>query len=290
MNHLALLRILALSGIVWTGCKSPPTDLQRPKVVTEKVASAPAVPPIDPRCETPCRFLSETGLAAAPDVYKKTCNKDWPAALGNTCEPFDFQRNCIYADKGYTFRNAKWRDVFSKQTWYAGRPDFKETDLSSIARANIQELKRSAIDCRADTIAPIPTKFDASKVSKKDLAIIIEWFADRRDGRVFLPKLLLADNEVISPDRFKENWIDHKYLFQVHPWTPIKYDSGPTPDAVTAIGAVKTIDVRTGDRAPDCLQKLKPDQDTENCEGFETITFYLDKNGAIVAIAVAAYG
>jgi hypothetical protein len=166
--------------------------------------------------------------------------------------------------------------------------------LSSIAHANIKELKRNAIECRRDAPPPIPTKFEASEVSKADLSIVVKWFAERRDGRVFLPKLLFEGTQSIGAEKLKKEWIDQTHLFQLQPWTPIQYDrKSPVPAidaAATSAGALKKISVSTGTPAPDCLQKLKPDQDTENCEGFETIIFYLDKNGAIVAIAVAAYG
>ncbi len=300
-----LFRLVAVSGCLLAGCKSKPADTNQKVAVTTTGSAAPVAPPVgsgaapaapdklvephaDLRCDTPCRFLSDTAIDAVADAYKKSCNKEWPASNANACEQFDFQRNCIYADKGYSFQNPKWKDIFAKQGWYAARADFKETDLSAVARNNITALKRNAMACRSNEIPEIPTKFSANKVSKADLATVVKWFADRRGGKVVLPSMVMADGKIIEEADFKKDWSDQKHLFQLHAWTPITYSDNIEPNFASDVNAVKRIDVPTGAPAPDCRAKLGPNDDSESCEGFETITFYLDKKGAIVGIETFA--
>src|SRR5688572_13848152 len=68
----------------------------------------------DPRCETQCRFLANTPLDNIATYYQEACGTAWVAPAADDCDALDYQRNCIYATGGYTFKKAKWQDAFGK--------------------------------------------------------------------------------------------------------------------------------------------------------------------------------
>ncbi len=52
----------------------------------------------------------------------------------------DVARNEIYARHGYVFKNQTYTDIFTGKPWYKRNPKFKESDLSSIERKNVEFL------------------------------------------------------------------------------------------------------------------------------------------------------
>lgn len=232
----------------------------------------------DPRCETQCRFLANTPLDNIATYYQEACGTAWVAPAADDCDALDYQRNCIYATAGYTFKKAKWQDTFGKLPWYKARPDFKETDLSRIATANIRELKQAALTCRGEKTGAIPSKFPASKLSAADQKTIVAWFAKKAKGELVLPAKLEADFQPATPEQMKTDWFAHEHLFTLEEWTPMEYRDGPAKP-----GEPRTVYVGTSTAGPDCV-----DEGGEECEGFEVIYFDLDAKGAIVGISVTA--
>ena len=181
----------------------------------------------DERCANPCRFLVDTALADVGAAHQQTCGKAWETPAATDCDALDYQRNCIYAHHGYTFKKAKWKDAFGKEAWYKARADFKETDLSRVATNNVRDLKNQAATCRGEEPSPIPATFSASKVSKADLAIIVGWFTQKAAGDPPLPKKLEADGAAATEADIK-GWLGNKHLFTLEAWTPIEYEDGKT--------------------------------------------------------------
>lgn len=231
--------------------------------------------------------MSDTAITDVDVVYQRTCGTGWPApATAGSCELIDLQRNCIFADKGYVFSNAKWRDVFAKKSWYARRRDFKETDLSKVAVANVHQLKLDAMACRGGEIPPIPSKFDRAKISKADLKTIVKWFADRRRGKVFLPATLIEGG--LTDEASFRQWTDSQQWLHLNPWTPIGYDTYFDPrkvEAPTPAATVRRVMVATGTPPP---PKPGDNCDDESCDGFETISFDLDRAGKIIGLEIFA--
>jgi hypothetical protein len=64
-------------------------------------------------------------------------------------------RNEIYARKGYTFKNSKYQNYFSKKTWYKPDPKFSFSKLNYIEKRNANYLK--SIE---EAIANFPQEFN----------------------------------------------------------------------------------------------------------------------------------
>lgn len=286
-------RMIFVAAVVLFGCKGK--DKEAPAAgTTPATGSAPATAPptggaggsatgtggaagkADARCDTECRFLADVALDQVADAFQQACGKPWTATDPKSCDQLDYQRNCIYATAGYTFKKPQWRDAFGKQPWYTARADFKETDLSRVASNNIRDLKQQALACRADGAAPaaIPSKLTASKISKADEAIIVGWFKQKAKGELVLPAKLEADGSAATKEDL-EGWLKQTHLFQLKAWTPLEYASGKA-------GEPRSITAPTGLPGPDCKGE------GEDCEGYEWITFDLDAKGAIVGISVNA--
>lgn len=135
------------------GCKGkePPTPTTAPAgstapAVTASAPDAALVDALDARCVEACLFLTDLPLAQAKQTYEQGCGARWPY-VETSCETLLFARNCIYAARGNVFKKPEWKDRFAKLAWYKPRPDFKESDLSAAAMANIKELKRTYEGC-----------------------------------------------------------------------------------------------------------------------------------------------
>jgi hypothetical protein len=228
---------------------------------------------VDERCADPCRFLADTIMADVNEPLQKTCGTTFPTPGLEDCEANDYLRNCIYAHHGYTFKKAKWKDVFGKKSWYKARADFKESELSKVASQNIRDLKGIAATCRGDEVAPIPATFTASKVSKADLALVVGWFTQKAAGAPPIPRKLEADGNPATENEIK-GWLDEKHLFTLESWTPINYMDGKST-------GLRQIMVETGAPEVDC-------KEDEDCEGFEWITFEIDEKNQIVGLSVGA--
>ena len=68
------------------------------------------------------------------------CELDWPSRDVPSCDIYDELRNTIFALHGREFSTAKWQKFFSKQSWYQPRKDYKDTDVGTVAMANVQLL------------------------------------------------------------------------------------------------------------------------------------------------------
>ena len=199
----------ALIGVL--GCKSkdgdpapPPPPSAPPRDVT---ADATAVAPVaidaaaaaaDERCASPCRFLADTALAEVATKVKSACNAEWPEPSAKDCAQLDYQRNCIYATAGYTFKKKLYQDAFGKEAWYKARADFKEADLSTTAIANVAELKKRAGDCRTGEV-----------IDARDRKIVDAWLAGLRAGKPALPDILID----VTKDSFKDGMLADKATF-----------------------------------------------------------------------------
>lgn len=86
----------------------------------------------------------EGGLSA------EECELDWPSPDVPSCGIYDELRNEIFARYGREFKTEQWKTFFSSQDWYSVDPDFKDTWLNAVAKANIQqliEMKANKVGC-----------------------------------------------------------------------------------------------------------------------------------------------
>ena len=51
-------------------------------------------------------------------------------------------RNAFYAIHGYKFKNKKYKKYFTLEEWYKVNPDFNESNLNEIERANVNLIKK----------------------------------------------------------------------------------------------------------------------------------------------------
>ena len=159
---------------------------------------ATAVAATDERCASPCRFLADTPLGEIAAKVKTTCAADWPAVNPNDCAQLDYQRNCIFATAGYTFKKKRYQDAFGKAAWYKARTDFKASDLSKTALANVAELKKQAGECRKGVA-----------VDAADKKIVEAWLAKLRAGKPEMPAITISDGDTDS-DGLKQSLLAMK--------------------------------------------------------------------------------
>jgi hypothetical protein len=209
---------MAVILVVVVGCKDKPkqepTDKPVPEATTGSGSASGSKAPApdaaaaaarDERCDDPCRYLAETGLADVAVKVKTTCGSEWPVASGKDCSQLDYQRNCIYATAGYTFKKAHYRAAFGMKPWYKARADFKDSDLSPVATANVAALKQQAAECRK-----------GSTIDPKDKVIVDAWLAKLRAGKPEVPAIVIdgasADGRA-NADEMKKQLIADKAMF-----------------------------------------------------------------------------
>jgi hypothetical protein len=164
----------------------------------DEAATTPAM--LDERCAAPCRFLADTPLAEVGTKLKALCNAEWPQPSAKDCEQLDYQRNCIFATAGYTFKKPRYQAAFAKEPWYRARPEFNNTDLSAVATANIAELKTRAGDCRKGDV-----------IEDRDRKVNDAWLAKIQTGKPEVPDILIDIDDraeagkrlVANKDQFK---------------------------------------------------------------------------------------
>jgi hypothetical protein len=103
-------------------------------------------------CADSALFLVEVPLEKAAarfcevcgSIDAKACKGDWPedfvAPGAPSKDRLDVMRNTIYAAHGYPFKKEKWKKIFAGKSWYAAKPQFKPSDLSTVASANVALL------------------------------------------------------------------------------------------------------------------------------------------------------
>ncbi len=140
-------------------------------------------------CADSCQLLAKYSLAALEGgLHEKICDGEKMVFLEGYCQAFDEARNCIYAASGYKFKKKKWQRRFSRTSWYKGRHDFKDGDLSAVATANVRELKKRADACR-----------EAKKVGDGDKKLVRDWLATKK-----LPKILQIWDIPQTPEHMRD--------------------------------------------------------------------------------------
>lgn len=219
----------------------------------------------DAACKQPCTLLKDTPLA---DVRAKCA--DWPIGTEGQagCDAADYARNCIYAAYGYSFKKDVWKKAFGSEPWYKPDPAFKNTAMSSTAMANVAELKKLGTTCKG--VSP----GTASAATTKALDA---WFAARKKGTPALPdKITDLDTKPTTKEEFAKNYLaKDSTLFFRDAWEPYTL--------IWKNGGVERVEVSTGVPNP----KTCTGNDSEECEGFEWLTFTVD-NGTITAIEAGA--
>jgi hypothetical protein len=178
--------IIVVSAALVCGCESKraPVGDELEAGSTAAAGSGSAAGPgadanaADPRCASACTFLATVPRAEAGAAFEKLCGEKASLASDSDCEQLDYERNCIYATGGATFKQRRWADTFGKLTWYKPRADFNAKDLSTVANANVAEVKRLAAACRAGTL-----------VSADDRKLAEAWLDTFRRGKPELPAL-----------------------------------------------------------------------------------------------------
>lgn len=193
-------RILSILAVVIAaasvGCTKKTGDApgDKPAAAEREAAGAPAT--VDPAlCEDHCRLLALHPLASLEGGLTETlCSGKRTVYQPDYCDGYEHDLHCIQAHHGQVFTDKKWRNTFARKSWYQPRDDFKESELSSVAMANIRELEERAAACRQ---AKIVTAEDQERVrewlkTKKLPAILAVW-GERKGVDVFGPMLAEFD-------------------------------------------------------------------------------------------------
>ena len=208
------------------------------------------------------------------DYVTDACLAPNPFAIDN-CDQFDYQRNCVFAANGYTFRKKQWQMRFGKMPWYKARKDFKHSDLSTVAKANIKALRDRTSVCRGRGDGP---------VSAKDMEVVRRFFNNKtkmKEGKRALPAKLYVDGNVASRQEFLD-FLMTDDLFVLKRYTPVNYQTwGPHGEIDKS--KYRSIHVGTGDPGPSCKK-----DEGEGCEGFEWLDLVLDSKGHIVEAGLGA--
>jgi hypothetical protein len=219
----------------------------------------------DERCADPCRLLATVKLADLATELNKTCRVEWKPAAGD-CDQPDYLRNCIYATAGYTFKKQQWRDAFGAKPWYKERADFKDTDLSPVAMANVAELKAQAKTCRGGNVTP------------EDQQLVEAWVDKLRTGKPQLPAVTFT-HERVEPQTLKEQLLGTKADFGKGRKTEYRYTKFDW-DGVFAGMAIRTVEFSPGNaeaRGPNC--------DDEECESGNAVMIAIDNRNRIVGVS-----
>jgi hypothetical protein len=128
----------------------------------------------DARCADACLFLVDAPLADARGIFERTCGDAWPYTETD-CDGLLFARNCIYAARGNVFKKPEWKARFEARPWYKPDPAFAESQLSTVAMANIKTLKRGFEECG------LPAVSDADKALVK---AVLEQASETNDSMI----------------------------------------------------------------------------------------------------------
>ena len=249
------MRALVIALLVM-GCKDKAKQEVKPApppVVTADataVAAVDAGPIKDDRCDAPCRFLADTSLADIAMRVEATCGTKWPAANAKDCAQFDYQRNCIYANAGYTFKKKRYQATFGSYDWYKPRADFKDTDLSATATANVAALKQRAAECKKGNV-----------IDDKDRKIVDAWLGKLRAGKPEIPAIVIdgstADGATTADD-MKKSLLGHKADFSAKKLKSMTYRATGSDAWETAVAGkakrVVELDFSEPD-GPDCEEE-----------------------------------
>jgi len=235
--------------------------------------SAPAAAPgsaasADERCADPCRFLATVALADITAEVKKTCGLEWKAPPADDCDQPDYLRNCIYANAGYTFKKRTWNQAFGATSWYKPRADFKESDLSKVATANVAALKKQAADCRG-----------AHGVKPEDLAIVEKWADGVRAGKPEVPAIAFI-NERVDPKELRDALVGMKGDFKKGKKTQY-WISQWDWDGAFAGKTIRGVEFFPGNAEPQ-----PPCPDGSECEDGRGLIIAIDETNKIVGVAL----
>lgn len=227
------------------------TPTATPTATTPDAAARPAA---DESCASPCRFLAETPLAEIADKVRATCGTEWPAVSASDCAQLDYQRNCIFATAGYTFKKPIYQSAFGLQPWYTPRAGFKDSDLSKVATANVAELKRMAASCR-----------QGNPIDARDRALVDAWLADIQAGKVQLE----GDGDMSPKKLYAKRKLERaRYV------TPDAYS--PKMQAAATAKGVRVLFLDFSEPEPD---------NCDECEGFGIwLELAIDANDQVIAV------
>lgn len=128
-------------------------NLERLQGQLDPVASTP----LDQSCGKPTVLLSQYPFETLQTDYCELCGDhddsacvlDWPTNDVPSCFLYDGLRNGLYARYGYAFSTPEWQAWIADADWYTANPDYDETKLSPVARANGKHLKSLAVEAKA---------------------------------------------------------------------------------------------------------------------------------------------
>ncbi|MDX2093754.1 MAG: YARHG domain-containing protein [Kofleriaceae bacterium] len=266
----------AVAGSATTAGSAPPSGSSTTAATTVGSSAGSAAGATDERCAATCRFLADTPLAEVAQKVKSTCGTEWTATTTD-CAQLDYQRNCIYATAGYTFKKKRYQTAFGKEPWYKARADFKEKDLSQVAQANVSDLKKQAQACR-----------QGDDVSDADKKVIDAWMAKVRTGKPEIPDIFVDENEwdgTPTPRAELEEWL-RSWKDELAPPRKLQYHAGAIGDKLEAATQGKNVRIMTVysyDPTP-----LPPGTDCsdEQCEGGASgLQLAIDDKGKVVGLA-----
>jgi hypothetical protein len=241
------------------------------------VATAPAPAPAptgaaDERCNLPCRFLADTPLADMSAKVQAACNGPWGDAVAtNDCAEIDFQRNCIYATAGYTFKKKRYSSIFKSESWYKARADFKDADLSAVATANVAALKAAAKACKKTVALDPPDQkavdafLAAIEAGKPDVPSIIDGYEEDNMSKAQMTEFFQGGARKVY---IRKNLLSARYQVPMSPST----------DAATTRAKVVSLEFHdpSTDNCPE----------DEECGGYGGIDLALDASGKVVGMSI----
>ncbi len=259
---------VAVAILLVASCKGNPGPAAAIGTPATTPSSASAGSAADARCATPCLFLDKIALADIGPAFENACGTPWPAASDADCDQLDYQRNCIYAANGYPFKDKHGSATFGKLAWYTPRAEFKESELTATASANIRELERRAAACR-----------QTSQLAPTDVRLVQQWLARLAAGTPDVPALALDVStnppRTLSVADMRKRLIESKDQFKPGKAKLSRAEPSQATRAVLPGTQLHAITIDDGEVCAD------PD---EECGGGVSWTLVFDPTGKLVAL------
>lgn len=242
-------------------------------------------------CEAPVLWAARYPLDDIAEAYRQACDDGAPLfALTKHEPPEEWNFNCRayeYAVRalrvwhGERLEDEQWREYFERQPWFRELPD---RGMSEVARENFGLFERKLETCRRE-----------ANVTAEERELVREWFEKAVDGKPPAAPVMMADGSEVEPEKFRETFARWR--------EPVGDGEGSAYLDYTMRTPVRASDLEEDDwihdHQPEAERRVTASTGLnanltcqngpgEGCEGYETLTFYLDGDGELVALHLTA--
>lgn len=299
--RICISSVLVVLGFISAGCQQPAPKGEDTDEVAERSEQEPAQKSVDeapspyaecPRGEAPAcdvvLWLSCYQRQQVADIYCSECT-DGPGCEGGgaqtdaelvrrekleyfPCEESGYAIAALQAWHGKPVEDSSWKAYVESRDWYR---EVDEAPMSQTATANMAMLRDAQSRC-----------LEQSDVTAEDRAFVASWFETLQEtGEAPKAPAEFVGGETASTEQF-DKFIAHlvdDVKMEFDRRTPVFVDPkagkvmGDGPDYARSITVKPSL---TGQMA--C--------GGEHCDGYESLTFYLDEDGNLVAQHVTAAG